>query len=224
VKRFDLHVHTTHLSDDAWLQPEDAIRRLEALGFAGLALTEHNAFWSPDDLARLQARTSLILVRAAEIQTEETGHVLVLGWDDDPVWPYHRFERLRQAATAKGAVLLIAHPYRRWFPLWARRQALGEPQEATALHPWWRQADGLEVHNGRAPAEENALACEAAGALALPGTGGSDAHRLEDLGRAWTELPDWVKTPQDVVEALRRGLGRPSRPAVSAPPSPGAGA
>ncbi|MCL8209104.1 MAG: PHP domain-containing protein [Actinomycetia bacterium] len=222
MKRFDLHVHTAYLSDDATLDPLAALRRLEALGYAGAALTEHNAFWRAEDLAELTRRTSLILVRGAEIQTEEVGHVLVLGWDDAPVWPYHRFERLRAAATAKGAVLLVAHPYRRWFPLWARRQALGAPAEAGALHAWWRQADGLEVHNGRAPDAENALAAEAADRLARPGTGGSDAHRLEDLGTAWTELPDWVTTPADVLAALRQGLGRPSRPPSA--PCPPAGA
>jgi len=53
----------------------------------------------------------------------------------------------------------------------------------------------------------NVRAIEAAGALGLPFTGGSDAHLSEEVGSCYTEFDD-VVTSDNFIELLRRGAYR----------------
>ncbi len=198
--RFDLHVHTRRLSEDATLDPLAAAERLRALGYAGFAITEHDAVWPLGWLEELRRATPLLVIRGLEIQTEEVGHVLVYGWDDEPIWRYHRLGRLMAAVRAKGAVAAVAHPFRRRSAPWGTP---ADPATAEALLPWWRLADGVEARNGRVSAAENRLAAELAGRLGGLAVAGSDAHRPEDLGRAATLLPAGIGSEEEAVAALR---------------------
>ena len=198
--RFDLHVHTRRLSEDATLDPFAAAERLLALGYAGFAITEHDAVWPEPWLAELRRETPLVIIRGLEIQTEEVGHVLVYGWDDEPIWRYHRLARLMDAVRRKGAAAAVAHPYRRRSAPWGTP---ADPASAAALLPWWRMAGGVEARNGRASPEENRLAAALAARLGGLAVAGSDAHRLEDLGRAATLLPAGVRTQEEALAALR---------------------
>ena len=205
--RFDLHVHTRAGSEDATLDPLVAAERLQALGYAGFALTEHNRPWAAADLAALRRSTPLVVIAGVEVQTEEVGHVLVYGWDEEPLWRYHRLERLVAAVRRKRAVAVAAHPLRRWFPPWLGGRAQGDPAEVEALVPWLRQLNGVEVLNGRGCPEENRLAAALAGRLGGLTLARSDAHAESDLGRAATLLPT-ASSPEEAVAALQNGLGR----------------
>lgn len=203
MKKFDLHLHTRLISDDASLDPRVAARRLQEAGYAGFAVTDHNAFWTSQQLQALQAETSLIVVRGAEVQTE-IGHVLVYGWGEEPLWPYHRLRDLVQVAHRQGAAVVVAHPFRRWFSKRAVGARVGAPDdEAIARLPYWKWVDAIEVQNGKSLQDENQHAFQLAQRLGLAMTAGSDAHEAEQLGTAATFLPDAVHTSQEVIDLLR---------------------
>ncbi len=62
----------------------------------------------------------------------------------------------------------------------------------------------VEVYNGTWLGEPYVQTAERiADALGVARTGGSDAHRPDDLMVCYTELPDPVASTADVVEALR---------------------
>jgi predicted metal-dependent phosphoesterase TrpH len=206
---FDLHVHTRALSEDADLDPEEAALALAERGFAGFALTEHNAAWSWEKAAALGRDTGLVVVPGVELEVEEIGHVLVFGWDEEPLWRYHRWARLQPAAREKGAVLSVAHPFRAWFPLWAgQAPVMPSAERARRLEILWGEIGCLEAENGRARPEANHRAEALAAARGWRVTAGSDAHHLEDLGIAGVELPDTVGSAAEAVAALRQGQAR----------------
>jgi predicted metal-dependent phosphoesterase TrpH len=212
--RFDLHVHTRAWSEDADLDPEEAARALAARGFAGFALTEHNAVWSWEQAAALGRDTGLVVVPGVELEVEEIGHVLVFGWDEEPLWRYHRWTRLQPAIQEKGAVVSVAHPFRAWFPLWAGQAPVAPSTErAQRLEARWAEIGCVEADNGRAHPEANRRAAALAGARGWRVTAGSDAHHLEEVGAAAVELPDTVRSAGAVVAALRQGQARLLGPA-----------
>jgi predicted metal-dependent phosphoesterase TrpH len=209
---FDLHLHTAVGSDDSRLDAQKAAERLRALGFWGFAVTDHQTAPSAAWVREVAARTGMVVLRGAEVSTE-IGHVLVYGWDDESLWAYDRIADLARAARAKGAVLVAAHPLRRWYSERARRAGVAPPDlDALARRPWWRWLDGVEAMNGRATASENAAAGALADRLPLMRVGGSDAHATEHAGRAGTWIEVAGRDPEAVLDALRRGRVRPGRP------------
>ncbi|HPZ65291.1 MAG TPA: PHP-associated domain-containing protein [Bacillota bacterium] len=48
--------------------------------------------------------------------------------------------------------------------------------------------------------------------MSLPGTGGSDAHRLEEIGRSYTLFPERIATLEELVAAIKAGSCRCGRP------------
>ena len=57
--------------------------------------------------------------------------------------------------------------------------------------------------NGKVTDKENGFASSVAGLLGLPATGGSDAHRAEDVGRCATRFFAQIHTEAELVQALR---------------------
>lgn len=201
--RLDLHTHTTVGSDDARMEPEELIRRAKELGLRGVAITEHDMIWPRERFEALQAQTDLLLVRGVEVNTE-IGHVLVYGWDDEMLWPYRQLKALSERARAIGAVLVVAHPLRKW----ASQKAISSGMKLPSLSELlklerWGWVDGIEGWNGKSTDMENVLALNIAHHTGHPITGGSDAHHVEQVGASWTEFLCEVRTQQDVVEAIR---------------------
>jgi predicted metal-dependent phosphoesterase TrpH len=102
----------------------------------------------------------------------------------------HRVERAGGAAVA-------AHPFRASRPVGGRIWGEGLCRV-------------VEAHNGRNTDLENRRAEELAARRLLTATGGSDAHRLDELGRAVTRFEVPVRSPQELVWALLAGLCRPA--------------
>jgi hypothetical protein len=66
-------------------------------------------------------------------------------------------------------------------------------------------ADAVEVLNGKVTDKENAFAAEVRKGLGLPGTGGSDAHELSEVGVYATQFADVIRNEEELLDALRRG-------------------
>ena len=52
----DIHTHTTHLSDDSDLTPDDLIVAAKEAGLDAVCITEHDRFWSAEAVTRLSRR------------------------------------------------------------------------------------------------------------------------------------------------------------------------
>ena len=51
--------------------------------------------------------------------------------------------------------------------------------------------------------ESNATACRLAAKYHKPGIGGSDAHKMDCVGLAYTEVPDTVQTETDLINCIK---------------------
>lgn len=188
--RLDLHVHSTH-SPDSGLSLDTIVGRLSYVGMRGFALTDHNTVAGHGALARLRERhPEYLLVPGVEVSTTE-GHLLGYGLDAAPP-PHRPLGETIEWIQARGGEAVIAHPF---------RHAHGAGLRIATTAP----LHALETRNGHNSEVANAKAELLAAQRRLGGTGGSDAHEVRDIGRAFTEWNEVPPTIDDLLEELRRG-------------------
>ena len=209
VLLIDLHTHTYPKSDDSFMSVDELLDSARTLGLDGVCLTEHDDFWPADDAADLARRHGILVFPGAEINTD-AGHVLVFGLRRYR-FGMHKPTFLRAEADSLRAVMIAAHPY--------RRRYLSEPGQDPAARadmleraladPHLRLFDAVESHNGRGSADENRFAADLRQQLKLPGTAGSDAHRLHQLGAAATLFHRPIASMDELIAEIRAGRMEP---------------
>ena len=188
--RIDLHVHTSALSYDSNVAPEELVQLAQERGLDGLVLTEHDKIWDWHELALLSRETEFPVLPAVEVTTD-LGHVLVFGLRELPRG-YHSAHTLRKICDGVGALMYLAHP--------ARGGSVRiKPDEMTALF------DGVEGVNGSDGALQNQASARAGNACRLPASGGSDTHARHEVALAATTFETAIRTIDDLLVALRSG-------------------
>jgi len=171
------------------------------LGLDGLCVTEHHVLWDRDEVDELAREGGIRLFRGNEITTNQ-GDVLVFGYDV-PVPDVALIQELYEDVKAAGGLVIAAHPLR-GFKMFGVGQ-LQLTADQAAQRSIFRCVDAVEVRNGTLSDEENGMAEEVAARLGLPGTAGSDAHRLQDLGRWVTVFEHEVRDERELVREIRAG-------------------
>jgi predicted metal-dependent phosphoesterase TrpH len=205
----DLHTHTAPKSQDSSLAPEALFQRAKELGLEGLCLTEHDDFWEPEALARWSQQFNLLILPGCEVTTEE-GHLLVFGLERY-IFGMHRAAFVKSLVDAAGAALVVAHPFRGRFRASEARdpKAYARMVERASREPPLGLAHALEALNGRGSPAENAFSHALGQRLALPETGASDTHSLEEVGTCATEFDRSIRGLPDLIRELRAGRCRP---------------
>jgi len=190
--RMDLHVHSKY-SGDTDAEPEEEIIRAISLGLQGIVFTEHYSYAASEHAEGLKEKyhDSILVLRGVEFSAAE-GHCLIFGVDTDKLSiKYAPVKDLLSIVTLHGGVVIPSHPYRGGNSLGDRIYDLGG-------------IAAVEGYNGCNMHAFNVRAIEAAGALDLPFTGGSDAHAANEVGSCYTEFEDEV-TSDNFVGLLKRG-------------------
>jgi len=207
----DLHCHTARHSHDGHARAEDIVSLAASLGLAGIAFTDHNYCWPPEELDELLISVGLKgkfrLWSGQEVRVHSDigplGDLLVYGVqrplpDGTPIQVV-----LDSANEARGFVI-AAHP---GLP----GKGLGERLAdfpITASEQW----------NGRYGAKQARVAEELLAHLPLPRTGGSDAHEMSQVGSGATafDVPcGEIVALADIHRLIVAGRCRPWRPASS---------
>lgn len=189
--RLDLHIHSTY-SMDGTASPSEILRRCREVGLSGLAITDHNAIEGALEAQAIGRSEGLLVVSGTEVSTSD-GHVLAYGVREiipRGLSAAETVDRIR----AVGGVAVAAHPVR--FPS-------GIGLELAGRVPF----DGTEVLNGGNSSRANKAALVLAQRLGTSQTGGSDAHRIGEIGRSWTVI-EGAHTEDQVLDAIRKGLAR----------------
>jgi len=193
--RIDLHCHSSY-SYDNYLDPHRIISRARELKLDGICFTEHLSYNLSRFAERIDPPEGFLILRGVEISTNR-GHLLVYGVKDDSwnTWQrgfYLDIREVMKNVRALGGICVPAHPFRGW-------DALGEE----VFHI--KGFEAVETHNGLSPDEENQRALNAANALGIPSIGGSDCHRIEALGRAFTEFRVPFRKMEEMIEEIKAG-------------------
>lgn len=184
MPRIDLHVHSS-ASFDSRTPPEEVARRCRALGLGPVVLTDHDTV---DGALALRAQGHDVIV-GQEITTSE-GELIGLFLDrtiPSGLTPDRAVDRIRQ----QGGLVYLEHPYD------THRRRLNEE----AIERLADQIDIVEVWNGRSSPELNARAAELRATLGAAPGAGSDAHRPDEIGRAYVELEPF-EGPHDFLAKL----------------------
>lgn len=212
---FDLHVHTNQGSPDSSLTPEEMVAEALRVRLSGIMVTEHVG-WPRQDFEVFARDKEIILVRALE-NYSPLGHIITLGLPEHVTGftgGIETVKKLRQEVDRVGGFMILAHPFRYLFDLPGvySQNILFEdatntpstPEEA-AQHPVFALVDEIEVVNGANSEVENRFAQEVAHVLGRQGTGGSDAHSVNGLGKGSTLFKGDIRNERDLLDALRAG-------------------
>ena len=191
--RADLHVHTCY-SPDSLTSLESVVEIAGQRGLDKVAITDHNRL---EGALRLREMAPELVIVGEEIRTAE-GELLCFFLTEEVrggLSPEETIARVRD----QGGILGIPHPMDH-----IRTETMGR----RALTRIRQQLDCVEVFNARCvlPAHNRRVAAWAA-ELGLPGTAGSDAHYVAEIGRAYVEMPPFAGR-DDFLEKLARGRVR----------------
>jgi len=199
--KIDLHLHTKPRSQCSYINPAELVPMALKKGLDGICLTEHQVLWDIDEVRELAGDSGLKIFRGNEITTAQ-GDVLVFGLEKD-IQGIITIQELQREVLAAGAYSIIAHPFRgfKTFGVADLHMSVEQAARKKAL----QFVNAVEIKNGKVTDMDNDLARQVAEKLGLRGTGGSDAHNIDDVGRYYTTFEQDIETDQQLVEALHSG-------------------
>lgn len=182
----EFHCHT-YASPDSLVRPADLVATCRARGIDRVVITDHNQVSGALEAYALDPE---LVIVGEEVRTTK-GEFLaafVSEWVPSRLPPLEAIQYLRD----QGAFISVSHPFDPLRSGWSLRD----------LEELLPQLDAIETFNARSLLPHfNRRAAEFARQHVIPGTAGSDAHTLMELGRATMRLPDFHD-----AESLRAAL------------------
>ncbi|MEE9400979.1 MAG: PHP domain-containing protein, partial [Dehalococcoidia bacterium] len=186
----DLHVHTCY-STDSLSSPEKVVQRCLDISINCLAVTDHDTISGALEVKRIAPFTIII---GEEVLTS-CGEIIGLFLTEE-IPPRLSPEETVARIKAQGGLVCIPHPFDRFRPHSRLRR--------NALEKIMPDVDLIEVFNSRTFLRQDAArALQLAQSRGLPGTVGSDAHVVREIGRSFMELPEF-----NDAEQFRLALGQ----------------
>lgn len=205
--KIDLHIHTAPLSACSYLDPRELIYEARRLKLDGICLTEHQVVWNPADVSQLAEKAGIRIFRGNEFTTNQ-GDILVFGYYED-IKELMLIQDLRDKVTAAGGYMIAAHPFRgfKTFGIGQLQMTVDQACKRKVLE----YVDAVEIGNGKLSPDENDMARKVADKLGLPGTGGSDAHRVDEIATWVTVFEKDIENENELLQELHAGRFRAAR-------------
>lgn len=196
----ELHSHTRY-SHDSLNHVHDIVRTCREVGIHRIAITDHGKI---EGALRAHELAPELVIIGEEVKTT-AGELLCL-FIRELIPRGLPPEEVIAQAHAQGGIVGAPHP------MDTNRSGLGRETILRLAD----QLDFIEVFNARTHIpQHNAEAASLAREVNLPGTAGSDAHLLREIGRCRVRMRDY-SSPQDFLLALREAelITRVSSPLV----------
>ena len=202
--KIDMHCHVKEGSIDSRIAIEEYIRRLQEKGIDGMLVTDHdtyNGFRYWKNHIKGKKYRDFVVLKGIEYDTVDAGHILIIMPQGVKMKLLEmrglRLEQLIDFVHHHGGICGPAHP-------------CGEKYLSFTNTKCWRKTpellekfDFIETFNACETEESNAGAKYLAEQYDKPGTGGSDAHKPDCAGMAYTEFPKPIKTELDLIMQIR---------------------
>lgn len=200
--RADLHMHTTF--SDGWPGPRELVEHAWATALDVIAVTDHDTIEGALRAAdHSSARRGLEVIVGEEVSSRD-GHIVGL-FLERRIRPGMSAAATVHAIHEQGGLAVAVHPFWR-----TQRRSNGGRVHGVG----WRAAeldfDAIEVENATPGFYFfNQLARRLNSGLGAAEVGGSDAHILDAVGRAYTEFPGrTAKALRTAIERQKTAAGR----------------
>jgi predicted metal-dependent phosphoesterase TrpH len=205
---FDLHVHTRRYSGCSFIQYEEIIDQALAAGLDGLALTEHGMRWPDAQFEQLHMAAStrgIVLINGQEIHARDAqgrseGEYLVFGLKRS-LTQTKTAVKLIETVHKEGGIVIAAHPYK--LSRGGRSRYYGAGDLIYKLN-----LDGIELCHPDHSETAMDKVRRAMELMKIPGTGGSDAHKILNIGSYGTIFENPVLNEEDFLKEIRAGRVR----------------
>ena len=201
MMRIDLHIHTSPRSACSYIDPHELIQEAQRLKLDGICLTEHQVLWDSGDVEKLAREGGIKIFQGNEFTTNQ-GDILVFGLYKD-IKELLMIQDLREEVRKSGGFMIAAHPFRGF-----KTFGIGQLQmtvEQACKRKVLEFVDAVEIGNGKLSPDENDMARKVSEKLDLPGTGGSDAHRVDEVGKWLTVFEKEIQNENELVAELHAG-------------------
>ena len=186
----DMHMHEKTYSPDSFLSLEEIVSRARVMGLDGICITDHESNQLTQRAKEYSAETGFPIFVGYEYLTDR-GDILVFGVKDVPKYTHMPVDGFLSMVTDEGGIAIAAHPFRK---------------NNRGLEDYLNTVDklyGIECLNGSTPEGLNRMAYKIALERGIHTTGASDCHVPEKIGRYATNLPDRVRTVEDLVRVFK---------------------
>ncbi len=196
MMKIDFHVHSKY-SSDCFMKIDKIVETAKMRGLDGVAVVDHNKIGD----FKQKSDDGFALIRGEEILTRG-GEIIALNLSET-IKSFQSVEDTVDKIKEQAGTIILPHP----FCFWRKGSVFAYRKIKCPF--------AMEVMNGMAYFDfENNLSEYIAGKNNLPVSGGSDAHRYKDIGRAYTKLPD-ADSIDDILGKLVCGKGVPYGSRVS---------
>ncbi len=178
--KLDVHTHTNY--SDGFNSPKEMVDYAKKIGFDGIAITDHNEIKGTLEAKKL-ATKEFQIITGIEVTADE-GHILCLGIEEN-IEKYAPAAEVIEKTHQLGGIAIAAHPYDRL------RGGVGDLIYKLKF-------DAVELYNGHTLYTSKSID-EILEKNRLPVTGGSDAHRIDDIGTVY------IETGEDVLDSIKKG-------------------
>jgi len=175
--RIELHCHTIY-SKDSLSQIPQLLDICKKKGIDRIAITDHNTIKGAQKAKEIDSEQVIV---GEEIMTQKGELLAYFIKDEIPpgLSPQETIKRLRH----QGAIISVAHPFDKI------RHGHWEKKDLIEILPL---IDAIETFNARCMFPKyNKIAKDFAAVHNIPGTAGSDAHALVEVGKASMIVPDF---------------------------------
>ena len=221
MPKADLHVHTRYSAwrhlrfihpRDCYVEPEQAYERALAVGMDLVAVTDHDSVEGALRLLQMPGVDPHRVIVGEEVECSfpETGqwvHVNVLGLGEEDHLELQRLKGDVRGVVgycrARGLLHILNHPFQSYF---GQKPLRAYIEDILALFTHMEGLNGGVTHLQNRSVRALCAAAAAQG-CELTQVGGSDAHTVGRIGKAWTEAEG--DTAPAFIESVRAGRCHP---------------
>lgn len=203
--KIDMHCHVKEGSIDSKVAMEDFICKLKEKGIDGMLVTDHDTYngyryWK--EHIKGKKHQDFVVLKGIEYDTLDAGHILIIM----PQGVKMRLLELRglplnlliDFVHHNGGICGPAHPCGEKYLSFTNTKCWQRSPELL------KKFDFVETFNACEPPQSNAGAKLLAEKYNLPQTGGSDAHKIDCVGMAYTVFEKPIETELDLIMQIRK--------------------